>query len=63
MPGGIQHNHKPNYRFVVGDDTLKTWGVWDNQECKWVREELRSSWDALQEAEKLNVNPELVDAD
>lgn len=57
----MQRVDKPIYRFVSKDDTLRTWGVWDNQEGKWVREEVRSSWDANRLAEDFNRDPSLVD--
>lgn len=60
MPGGIQRIDKPDYRFVVKDDTLKTWGVWDKHLNQWVKTEINSSWAALQEAERLNLNPEVA---
>jgi hypothetical protein len=57
----LQRVEKPLYRFTVVDDTINTWGVKDNHTGKLVRKELRSSMEARQEAEKLNINPELID--
>jgi hypothetical protein len=55
-----QDVHKPVYRYVVVDDTIHTWGVKDQQTGRLVAKELRSSWEAVQLAEKYNIDPSLV---
>lgn len=57
----LQRIEKIQYRFTVVDDSIHTWGVKDTHTGKLVRKELRSSMEARQEAERLNLNPELID--
>jgi hypothetical protein len=52
-----QDIHKPVYRFTVVDDTVNTWGVKDTLTGKLVAREVRSSWEAVQLAEKYNIDP------
>lgn len=54
---------KTFHRFTVVDDTIHTWGVKDTHTGKLVRTELRSSFEARVEAEKLNLNPEIIDGE
>lgn len=56
-----QSIEKPEYRFVVVDDTIHTWGVKDRQTNKLVQGEFRSSMEARMRAEELNINPGLLD--
>jgi hypothetical protein len=55
-----EDTHKPVYRFTVVDDTINTWGVKDALTGKLVAKELRSSWEAVQLAEKYNIDPSLA---
>lgn len=55
---------KPDYRFVVVDDTLNTWAVKDKLANQLVFARLRDPQTARQKAEELNIaNPAPVDID
>ncbi len=52
---------KQHYRFIVIDDTIKTWGVLDRKTNTIVFGEFRSPMEARMKAEELNLNPGLID--
>lgn len=52
---------KPEYRFIVIDDSIHTWGVLDRKTNEIVQGEFRSSMEARMRAEELNLNPGLID--